>query len=291
MPTPLVPLIEPFFHEATSTWTYVVIDPATHEAAIIDPVWDFDPQSGQLSHTFADQLIAYLGAQNAQLSWILETHAHADHLSSAHYLQTRLGGQIAIGEHITAVQRVFRDVYNLGADFPVDGRPFDRLLKDSEVFYVGQLPFTVLWVPGHTSADVAYQVGHHVFVGDTLFMPDVGTARTDFPGGDASTLYRSIQRLLALPSETVLCLCHDYPPEGRAPIWSSTVETHHLHNIHVHEGVTEAEFVARRVERDKGLRAPVLLIPSIQVNIRAGRLPEPENNGRVYLKIPLRLSR
>jgi glyoxylase-like metal-dependent hydrolase (beta-lactamase superfamily II) len=282
-------IIQPFFHEATSTWAYVIMDSETNQAAVIDPAWDFDPQSGCLSHTFADRLIDYLETKKAQLVWILETHAHADHLSSAHYIQTRLGGKIGIGAHITAVQKIFRNVYNLGADFPIDGRPFDRLFQDGEVFHIGQLAVKVLWMPGHTPADVAYQLGEHVFVGDTLFMPDVGTARADFPGGDAAALYRSIERLLSMPDDTVLCMCHDYPPEGRQAAWQSTVKEQRLNNIHVHEGVTEAQFVALRTQRDARLRAPVLLIPSIQVNICAGRLPLPEDNGQVYLKMPVRL--
>ncbi len=282
--------IQPFFDEATNTVTYLVSDPATRQAAVIDPVLDYDHRSGKASPHSADRVLAAAGEQGLTVAWVLETHAHADHLSAAPYLKLRTGAQIAIGEHIRDVQAIFRPVFNLD-DVSGDGSDFDRLLHDGERLPIGTLTLEVLHTPGHTPACVSYRIGDTVFVGDTLFMPDYGTARTDFPGGSAQTLYRSIQRLLALPPQTRLFMCHDYKAPGRdAYAWETTVAQERMHNIHVHEGVTESEFVAMRERRDATLAAPTLLLPSIQVNIQAGRLPQAESNGVRYLKIPLRLA-
>jgi glyoxylase-like metal-dependent hydrolase (beta-lactamase superfamily II) len=277
------------FHDAGSgTVSYVVADTAARRAAIVDPVLGYDFKSGATDTALADRIVAWVGERGFHLDWILETHAHADHLSSAQYLKGKLGGQIGIGAHIRDVQAVFRRLFNLDAAFVADGRQFDRLFDDGETFRVGALEVTALWVPGHTPADIAYRVdGVGVFVGDTLFMPDAGTARADFPGGDAATLYRSIRRLLELPPATRLFVCHDYPPSGRGPRWESTVAAQRAGNIHVRDGTTESQFVAMRTARDKTLGMPTLILPSIQVNIRAGTLPEAEPNGVAYLKIPL----
>jgi glyoxylase-like metal-dependent hydrolase (beta-lactamase superfamily II) len=287
--TPLAgPTIEGFFDPATGTISYVFADPATRRAAIVDPVLGYDFKSGTTDTELADRMIGWIEARGLGVDWILETHAHADHLSAAPYLKRRLGGRTAIGKHIREVQSVFQRLFNLDARFAADGRQFDRLLDDGETFRVGSLNVTALWVPGHTPADLAYRVGDAaVFVGDTLFMPDVGTARADFPGGDAATLYRSIRRLLELPPATRLFVCHDYPPAARAPRWQTTVAEQRAGNIHVRDGVTEAEFVAMRTARDKTLGMPTLILPSIQVNIRGGEFPEPEGNGVAYLKVPL----
>ncbi|MDH0867813.1 MBL fold metallo-hydrolase [Mitsuaria sp. GD03876] len=286
--------IEPFHDERTGTVTYVLADPATRQAAIVDPVLDFDLKSGRTATTQADRVLAHLAEAGLTVQWILETHAHADHLSAARHLQERVGGRIAIGEHIREVQAVFRRLYNLERDFLPDGRQFDHLFRDGETFRIGTLEAQALLVPGHTPACLAYRIASGdaavpdaVFVGDTMFMPDVGTARADFPGGDAVTLYRSIRRLLALPPATRLLVCHDYPPEGRDPAWETTVADQRAHNIHVHDGVDEAAFVALRTGRDATLDVPALILPSIQVNIRAGHLPPAEDNGVSYLKIPL----
>ena len=279
--------IASFFDKVTGTITYVVADLAARQAAIIDPVLDFDMKSGRTSTVQAERVLAHLAAHDLQVQWILETHAHADHLSSAHWLQERVGGRIAIGEHITQVQTVFRKLYNLERGFLPDGRQFDHLFKDDEVFLIGGLEMRALLVPGHTPADIAYVIDDAVFIGDTLFMPDVGTARCDFPGGDAATLYRSIRRLLDMPPETRLFMCHDYPPAGREPAWETTVAEQRARNIHVHDGVDEAAFVALRTRRDATLDVPVLILPAIQINIRAGQLPPPEDDGVSYLKIPL----
>ncbi len=292
-PTNSAPHIEAFFDPTTGTVTYVVSDPQTGRAAIIDPVLDYDPKSGRTSTTSADKVLAYLSAQSLKVDWILETHAHADHLSAAHYLKAQVGGRIAIGEYIREVQATFRTIFNLEPSFVPDGSHFDHLFTDGEVFMIGELEAVALLVPGHTPADMAYRVGSAVFVGDTLFMPDVGTARADFPGGDAHTLYRSIRRLLALPPETQIFVCHDYPPSStaspvpREPHWQTTVAEQRAHNIHVHDGVSEGEFVAMRVARDATLEMPVLILPAIQVNIRAGDMPPPESDGVSYLKIPV----
>jgi glyoxylase-like metal-dependent hydrolase (beta-lactamase superfamily II) len=281
------PNLQAFFDPATWTVSYVVYDAPGGGAAIVDPVLDYDAKSGRTRTTSAERLVAFVREKRLKVAWILETHAHADHLSSAPYLRRELGGRIAIGEPIRAVQGVFRKIFNLEPEFRLDGSQFDHLFADGEKFRVGALEGEALHVPGHTPADMAYRIGDAVFVGDTLFMPDVGTARADFPGGDARTLYRSIRRLLELPPQTRLFVCHDYPPEGREPKWETTVAEARAANIHVRDGVTEDEFVAMRTARDRTLEMPNLILPSIQVNIRAGRFPPPEANGVSYLKIPL----
>ena len=283
-----VPVIKSFFDKATFTVTYVVHDPETRHAAIIDSVLDFDAASGRTSHSSADAVIAYVAEKGLTVDWLLETHAHADHLSAAPYLQQKLGGKIAIGEHIVTVQNVFGKVFNVGSDFAQDGSDFDQLWKDGDQFAIGNLSVTVLHVPGHTPACVAYVIGDAVFIGDTMFMPDYGTARADFPGGDARTLYRSARRILSLPPETRLFMCHDYLPEGRTEyVWETTVEEERKANIHIHDGLTEDEFVAMREARDATLDMPRLILPSVQVNMRAGHLPAAEENGVTYLKIPV----
>lgn len=279
--------VQPFFDPKTWTVSYVVSDPATGAAAVIDPVLDFDMKSGSTGTESADQVLAYLREHRLQVQWILETHAHADHLSAARYLQQQAGGRIAIGEHIRDVQAVFKKLYNLERNFLPDGSQFDHLFKDGETFRIGEVEATALLVPGHTPADMAYLVDGAVFVGDTLFMPDVGTARADFPGGDAHTLYRSIHRILALPPETRMYVCHDYPPKGRAAQWETTVAEQRAKNIHVRDGIDEAAFVAMRQARDATLDVPTLILPSIQVNVRAGALPPADDNGVAYLRIPL----
>ena len=279
--------IQAFFDPQTWTVSYLVWDRASRHAAVIDPVLDYDFKSGHTSTRSADQVLACVRAQGLQVDWILETHAHADHLSGARYLQQRTGGRIAIGEHIREVQATFRKIYNLERSFLPDGSQFDHLFKDGETFDIGTVQATALLVPGHTPADMAYLVDGCAFVGDTLFMPDVGTARADFPGGDAHQLYRSIQRLLALPLETRVYVCHDYPPATRAARWQSTVAEQRAHNIHVRDGIGEDEFVAMRTARDATLEVPTLILPSIQVNVRAGQLPPPDDNGVAYLRIPL----
>lgn len=279
--------VQAFFDPRTWTVSYVLWCHATRRAALIDPVLDFDMKSGRTSTTSADAMAAYVRAHGLEVEWILETHAHADHLSAAHHLREQLGGRIAIGAHIRAVQAVFKKIYNLERGFLPDGSQFDHLFEDGEVFHIGELETTALWVPGHTPADMAYRVDGAVFVGDTLFMPDVGTARADFPGGDARQLYRSVRRLLALPPETTVYVCHDYPPAGRAPMWQTTVAEQRAGNIHVHDGIDEAAFVALRQTRDATLEVPALILPSLQVNVRAGQLPPAEDDGRHYLKLPL----
>jgi len=283
------PAIQPFFDVVTGTITYIVFDVPGGHAAIIDPVLDYDPKSGRTHTALADQVISFITQQKLAVDWILETHAHADHLSAAHYLKSKLGGRIAIGEHIKAVQNVFKGMFNLAADFAVDGSQFDHLFTDNEEFNVGQLTARALFVPGHTPADIAYQFDDAIFVGDTLFMPDVGSARCDFPGGNAEMLYQSVQRLFAFPDNTRLFMCHDYPPAGRAPAWQTTVGSQRKNNIHLHNGVTQESFVQIRLARDATLDMPVLILPSVQVNIRAGEMPAAESNGVSYLKIPLNL--
>ena len=284
----LRPEIASFFDPATFTVTYVVRDPATREAAIIDSVLDFDPNSGRTATPSADAVIEYVNSHNLKVTWLLETHAHADHFSAAPYLQERLGGTIAIGEHITAVQAVFGKLFNAGPEFAHDGSQFDVLFKDGDTFSIGALPVTVLHVPGHTPACIAYIVGEAVFVGDTMFMPDYGTARADFPGGNARTLFRSLRRILSLPHETRLFMCHDYLPKGRSEyVWETTVAAEREGNVHAHDGVTEDEFVAMREARDATLDMPRLILPSVQVNMRAGHLPPPDDNGVIYLKLPV----
>lgn len=278
-----------FFDPNTWTVTYVVCCRASGHAAIIDPVLDYDFKSGRTSTTSADQVLAYLKAHNLTVDWILETHAHADHLSGAHYLKQQVGGRVAMGENIRAVQSTFKAVFNLGADFATDGRQFDHLFKDGDVFQIGAAQVVAMLVPGHTPADMAYLLDDSAFVGDTLFMPDVGTARADFPGGDAHALYRSIRKLLALPHETKIFVCHDYPPASRAAKWQTTVGEQRAKNIHMHDGISEDQFVAMRAARDASLEMPSLIIPAIQVNVRAGEMPAPEANGVRYLKVPLNI--
>ena len=276
-----------FFDPATWTVTYVVWDPASGRAAVIDPVLDYDFKSGHTYSASADRVIACVQDKQLRVDWILETHAHADHLSGAHFLQERIGGRIAIGEHICQVQATFSKIFNFERSFSLDGSQFDHLFKDGETFLIGGIEATALWVPGHTPADLAYRIGDSVFVGDTLFMPDVGTARADFPGGDAHQLYRSIHRILQLPPDTVMYVCHDYPPAAREARWQSTVAEQRARNIHVRDGIGEDEFVAMRTARDGGLDMPALILPSIQVNLRAGQLPPADDNGIAYLRIPL----
>ena len=276
-----------FYDPLTGTVTYVVWDTATRRAAVIDPLLDFEFKAGRTSTGSADAVLACLAEQQLQVDWILETHAHADHLSAARYLQGRVGGRIAIGENIRAVQAVFKKIYNLERSFLPDGSQFDHLFRDGETFRIGEVEATALLVPGHTPADMAYLVDGQVFVGDTLFMPDLGSARADFPGGDAHQLYRSMRRLLDLPPDTVMYVCHDYPPPNRPPRWETTVADQRARNIHVHDGIGEAEFVAMRTARDAQLEVPALILPSLQVNVRAGQLPPAESDGVSYLKIPL----
>ena len=265
----------------------MVGDRASRAAAVIDPVLDFDIHSGRCWTAAADEIIACVRQERLEIQWLLETHAHADHLSAAPYLKTALGGRIAIGEGIRAVQLAFRDLLNLGTGFPVDGRQFDRLLADGEEFRIGSLPVRAMPTPGHTSDSLSYLIGDAVFVGDTIFMPDGGTARCDFPGGDATLLLASIRRLYELPPETRVFVCHDYSPGGREPRCETTIGAEKTGNIHLRDGVSEAEFVELRRKRDAGLAVPKLLYPSVQVNIRAGHLPEPEANGCRYMKLPL----
>lgn len=279
--------VRAFFDPATWTVTYVVYAAAGGACAIVDPVLDYDPKAGRTATASADKVIGFVREQGLQVEWILETHAHADHLSAAPYLRKHLGGRIAIGERIRTVQGVFRKIFNLEPQFRLDGSQFDHLFADGETFRIGGLHAQAMHVPGHTPADMAYRIGDAVFVGDTIFMPDVGTARCDFPGGDATTLYRSVRRLLALPGDTRLFMCHDYPPEGRAAKWEATVAEQRAGNIHIRDGVSEAEFVAKRTARDRTLQMPTLILPAIQVNIRAGEMPPPEANGVSYLKIPV----
>ncbi len=285
-PSP-TPEVHASFDEATSTITYIVHQGRGSACAIIDSVLDYDPKSGRTRTVCADKAIDYVHANDLKVEWILETHMHADHLSAAPYLKSRLGGKIAIGERIVGVQETFREIFNLEPEFKGDGSQFDRLFLGDDSFRVGNLTARVLHVPGHTPACLAYRFGDTVFVGDTLFMPDVGTARCDFPGGDARTLYASIQKILSLPPETVLYMCHDYPPEGRPLAFKTTVAEQRADNIHVHDGVSEAAFVDMRTRRDATLDMPTLILPSVQVNLRAGELPPQEANGVSYLKIPL----
>jgi glyoxylase-like metal-dependent hydrolase (beta-lactamase superfamily II) len=286
MNTPTQATVKAFFDPQTWTYTYVVYESKGSPCIVIDSVLNYDPKSGRTKTHSADEVISFIKDNRLQLEWILETHAHADHLTAAPYIQEKLGGKIAIGDHITTVQKVFKGVFNLD-DVAVDGSQFDVLIKEGESVRFGNLSFKALYVPGHTPACMAYEIGDSIFVGDTLFMPDVGTARCDFPGGSASNLYRSIQSILKYPPSTKLFMCHDYPPNGRPPEYQSTVANQKQNNIHVHDGVTEEQFVAMRTKRDASLEMPVLILPSIQVNIRAGHMPKPEGNGTAYLKIPL----
>jgi len=280
-------IVQAFFDPQTATVSYVVSCPVTRKAAIIDPVLDFNFKSGHTTTDSAERIATYVQAEGLQVDWILETHAHADHLSGARWLQERLGGRIAIGEHIREVQAVFKKLYNLERGFLPDGSQFDHLFRDGERFPIGEVEAMALLVPGHTPADMAYRIDDAVFVGDTMFMPDVGTARADFPGGDARQLYRSMKRILALPPQTRIYVCHDYPPQGRAPRWETTVAEQRAANIHVRDGISEDEFVQMRTKRDATLDVPTLILPSIQVNVRAGQLPPEDDNGVSYLRIPL----
>lgn len=282
------PTVKAFFDEATWTVSYVVSDPQTERCAIVDSVLDYDPKAGRTSTDAADRVIAYVIEQGLTVDWILETHAHADHLTAAPYLRHKLGGRIGIGEHITTVQKVFGKVFNANSGFQPDGSQFDHLFADGETFRIGTLEGRVIHTPGHTPACLTYVIGDAAFVGDTLFMPDYGTARCDFPGGDAGTLYDSIQKIFALPPETRLFLCHDYKAPGRDSFaWETTVAEERAYNVHVHDGITREQFVAMRNARDKTLEMPVLILPSVQVNMRAGAMPPPEDNGVTYLKIPV----
>ena len=281
------PDIHGFYDPATATVSYVVSHPSSRHAAIIDPVLDYEPRAGRVSHGSADRIAAHVAAAGLSVDWILETHPHADHLSAGALLKERLGGTLAIGAGVTAVQETWTAIYNLGAALPADGSQFDHLFADGERFKIGALEAEVWHTPGHTPACVCYRIGDAVFVGDTLFMPDFGTARADFPGGDAKILYQSIRRILSLPPETRLFTCHDYCPGGREVAWETTVGEQRKANKHVRDGVDEAAFVAMRSERDKELDVPDLLLPAIQVNLRGGHLPAPEANGTAYLKIPL----
>lgn len=281
-------LIQAFLDEASSTYTYVIFERDGAHCAIVDPVLDYDPASGHTTTTQADRVIDFVREHRLQVQWLLETHAHADHLSAAAYLRQELGGRIAIGQPITQVQDVFKGLFNLEPEFPVDGSQFDHLFTPDEEFVIGNLKAKALHVPGHTPADMAYLIEDElILVGDTLFMPDIGTARCDFPGGNANQLYASIRTLLTFPPETRLYVCHDYPCAGRAAQCQTTVAEQRQSNIHIHDGIDEADFVALRTQRDARLGMPTLLLPAIQVNVRAGNLPPAENNGVTYLKIPI----
>ena len=284
----LRPTIAAFFDEATNTVSYVVSDCTTHKAAVIDSVLDYDAAAGRTDERSAQLILDYIAQNRLDVEWHIETHAHADHLSAAPYLQERIGGKLVIGRGIVRVQDVFGKIFNAGTDFERDGSQFDLLLDDGDTFRIGAMEVLALHVPGHTPADMAFVIGDAVFVGDTLFMPDFGTARADFPGGDARQLYRSIRRLLELPRSTRLFMCHDYKAPGRDDYaWETTVGLQRDHNVHVKDGTTEDEFVAMREGRDATLSMPALIMPSVQVNIRGGRLPEPEDNGVSYIKIPV----
>ena len=281
------PQVHGVFDRTTGTTTYVVSAGLGSACAIIDSVLDYDPKSGRTRTKSADEVIAFVKANRLNVEWILETHAHADHLTAAPYLKARLGGRTGIGEHIMAVQKVFKGIFNLEPGFRQDGSQFDHLFRDGEAFRIGELQVRVMHVPGHTPADIAFHVGDAVFVGDTLFMPDVGTARCDFPGGDAHALYASVRRILALPPQTRLFMCHDYPPNGRPVMFETTVAEQRAGNIQIRDGITEQQFVEMRTKRDATLEMPVLILPAVQVNIRAGDLPPRDENGVSYLKIPV----
>jgi glyoxylase-like metal-dependent hydrolase (beta-lactamase superfamily II) len=281
------PNIKAFFDPETWTFTYAVYEKPATPCVVIDSVLNFDPKSGRTSTNSVDELITFIQKNHLQLAWILETHAHADHLSAAPYIQKQLGGKIAIGYHIQDVQKVFKGIFNLEPEFKVDGSQFDYLIEEGKNLEFGNLSIHPIFVPGHTPACMAYEIGDAIFVGDTLFMPDVGTARCDFPGGSANNLYKSIQKILSYPDNTRLFMCHDYPPSNRPVAYETTVAKQKKDNIHIHDGISEEQFVEMRTKRDKTLQMPVLLLPSIQVNVRAGHPPPPENNGKRYLKIPL----
>ena len=282
------PAVQAFFHEPSDTFSYVVWDPATRRAAVLDSVLDYDAAAGRTSHTAADALIAFARAQRLGVDWVIDTHVHADHLSAAPYVQAQLGGRLGIGEHIRTVQDTFGQLFHAGSEFRHDGSQFDHLFKDGERYWVGDIEATAIHTPGHTPACMTHVIGDAAFVGDTLFMPDYGTARCDFPGGDARTLYRSIQKIFALPPATRVFLCHDYKAEGRDTfVGESTIGAQRAGNIHVHDGIGEDAFVHMRRARDATLPMPALLLPAVQVNMRAGQLPPAEDNGVRYLKIPL----
>lgn len=281
------PQVEAFLDRDSETFTYVVYDHIGGHAAVIDPVLDYDPKSGRTRTDGAQRVIDFVRTHNLTVDWVLETHAHADHLSAAPFVREQVGGKIAIGEKITAVQAIFKNVFNLEKQFLVDGSQFDKLFAEGETFNIGDIDAEVIYTPGHTPADMSWRIGDAVFVGDTLFMPDVGTARCDFPGGNAHTLYHSIQTLLSMPEDTRLFMCHDYPGDKREHAYLTTVAEQKKHNIHVHDSVTEQQFVAMREARDKTLEMPRLILPSIQLNIRAGQMPPAEDNGTVYFKIPV----
>jgi glyoxylase-like metal-dependent hydrolase (beta-lactamase superfamily II) len=284
----VTPIVKTFFDEPTFTASHVVHDPATKAAAIIDSVLDFDNASGRTATKSADEIIAHVKTQGLKVEWILETHVHADHLSAAPYLKKHLGGKIGIGSNIRTVQKTFGDIFNVEPEFRRDGSQFDALFDDGATFKIGAMDARVIWTPGHTPACLTYVIGDAAFVGDTLFMPDYGTARCDFPGGDAATLYRSIQKIFALPDATRLFMCHDYKAPGRDHYaWETTVKDERDWNVHVGRGVSEADFVKMRNARDKTLAMPRLILPSVQINMRAGELPPPDSNGVRYLKLPL----
>ena len=282
------PVVHPFFHLDSNTWTYVVVEPDGKAAALVDPVLDFDPKAGRTSTASAEQVLAFVNEHALDVQWILETHAHADHLSAGHWLKEQMPhAKLAIGEGIRTVQKTFRPIFNLGEHFPVDGSQFDHLFAPDEVFRIGALEGRVIPVPGHTNDSNAFLIGDALFTGDSLFMPDGGTARCDFPGGDAATLYRSIHTLFELPDDTRVFVCHDYGPGGRAFACETTIGEQKRSNIHVHDGTTLEQFVEMREMRDASLAMPTLILPAVQTNIRAGELPEPESNGVRYLKLPL----
>ena len=287
MTASLTPTVHGFFDPATWTVTYVVYEKEGSPCAIIDSVLDYDPKSGRTSTESADRVIAFVKENKLQVQWILETHAHADHVTAAPYLKSKLGGKVAIGDHISVVQDVFKGIFNLENSFATDGSQFDHLLKDGEEIHFGNLIFKAMFVPGHTPACMAYQVGDAIFVGDTMFMPDVGTARCDFPGGDAHVLYQSMRKILSFPLDTRLFMCHDYPPNGRPVQFETTVADERKSNIHMHDGISEEQFIEMRSKRDATLEMPVLILPAIQINIRAGDMPPKESNGVSYLKIPV----
>jgi len=280
------PIVESFWDEATGSWQYVFHDPTTKKGAIVDPVWNFDPRAGATTTRDADRILAYVRENDIDIVWILDTHPHADHFSAAPYLKEQLGAPTAIGEHVVKVQKLWQEIYNL-PDLPTDGSHWDRLFVDGDTFEVGEIPVRVMFSPGHTLASITYVVGDAAFVHDTLMVPDSGSSRADFPGGDATELYQSIQRILALPDATRLFVGHDYAPNGREPLCSATVAEHKRSNIHLKDEASEADFVKVRTERDQTLPLPKLMLAALQINIRGGRKPAPEPNGRAYLKIPL----
>jgi glyoxylase-like metal-dependent hydrolase (beta-lactamase superfamily II) len=283
----LKPEVTAFFDPPTNTVSYVVKDPGSHSCAIIDSVMDIDYAAGRISYESADKIIQFVSAHDLKVDWLIETHAHADHLSAAPYIQGKLGGKLGIGENIKIVQNVFGKIFNEGTEFQRDGSQFDRLFKDGEIYQIGGMRAFAMLTPGHTPACMTHVIGNAAFVGDTLFMPDSGTARADFPGGDAHILFRSIQRVLALPPETRLFMCHDYAPGGREIKWETSVAEERMHNIHVGSGVSEEDFVKMRTARDATLELPKLIIPSIQINMRGGHLPEPDAEGKRHLKVPI----